>query len=382
MLPLIFPEMATTDINDFFRAQRTTSEIKAEILNEFFKAWCTTMLQGQRYRSAHSLAFIDLYAGDGKPEDGKPATPVKILNTIFGATEKYILNKIVRSFFNDEKPAVAAKLKANLTQLPYYGELVHKPVMLQEEAGFSLLAKLLGQDTPVLLYADPFGYDFSKQLLLQGVKRWGFDLFMLFTPARLRAAVQQLPDDELLTALVGASRVAKIREFYERYQDAAAREDFVVDCFEDSFKEKEYKTFRFKISLPKKNQTSHYLFFVSKHDGAYMKMKELMLMYSDYQEDGVPLFGANIKHQLSLFQEQYRYSVKNLVADLAAKASYYNGLPLDSIYRHHNIGTNYIRANYLEAFEQLKKDNIVETINPVSRKPMRKVAFNSLIAYR
>jgi hypothetical protein len=155
-----------------------------------------------------------------------------------------------------------------------------------------------------------------------------------------------------------------------------------VDRFEEIFKEKEYKTFRFKISLPKKNQTSHYLFFVSKTDTAYMKMKELMLMYSDSQEDGVPLFGANIKHQLSLFQEQYRYSVKNLIADLAGKASYYHNLPLDSIYRHHNIGTNYIRGNYQEAFEQLKKEGVVEAINPVSRQPMRKVSFTSIIGYR
>ncbi|MHC2993875.1 hypothetical protein OB13_20685, partial [Pontibacter sp. HJ8] len=361
--------------------QRSTAEIKSELLNEYFKAWCNTTLQGQRYVSNPALAFIDLYAGEGKPEEGKPATPVKILNSIFGATDKYNLNKTVRTFFNDEKKAVAARLKENLQSLPYYENLVHKPVMLHEEANFSLLAKLLGNDTPTLLYLDPFGYPFSQQLLLQSVKRWGLDLFMLFTPARLRAALQGAADNELLD-LFGAERLARIKDFSERYQDATQREDFIVDRFEEIFKEKEYKTFRFKISLPKKNQTSHYLFFASKTDTAYMKMKELMLMYSDSQEDGVPLFGANIKHQLSLFQEQYRYSVKNLIADLAGKATYYHNLPLDSIYRHHNIGTNYIRGNYQEAFEQLKKQGVVEAINPVSRQPMRKVSFTSIIGYR
>lgn len=113
-----------------------------------------------------------------------------------------------------------------------------------------------------------------------------------------------------------------------------------------------------------------------------MKMKELMLAYSDFQEDGVPLFGANIKHQLSLFQEQYRYSIKNLISELAGKAAFYHNLSLDSIYRHHNIGTNYIRGNYLEAFESLRKEGVVESINPISRKPMRKVSFSSIIAYK
>ncbi|WP_439882625.1 three-Cys-motif partner protein TcmP [Pontibacter sp. MBLB2868] len=374
--------MSSVDTNEFFKEQRDTSDIKAEILNEFFKAWCTSMLQGQRYKSEHTLAYVDLFAGEGNYEDGKPATPVKILNNIFGATDKYNLNKIVRTFFTDEKPAVAAKLKQNLESLPYYDNLVHKPVILNEELNFTMLAKVLGNNAPALLYTDPFGYDFAQQMLLQSVRRWGMDLFMIFTPAKMRAAFQAVSEGSLLWDIFGANRITKIREFNERYQDASQREDFIVDNFEDIFKEKEYKTFRFKISLPKKNQTSHYLFFASKTDNAYMKMKELMLMYSDYQEDGVPLFGANIKHQLSLFQEQYRYSIKNLIAELASKTGYYHNLPLDSIYRHHNIGTNYIRGNYQEAFEELRKEGVVEAINPVSRKPMRKVAFTSIIAYK
>ncbi|WP_299991839.1 three-Cys-motif partner protein TcmP [uncultured Pontibacter sp.] len=374
--------MSTADTNDFFIEQRSSAEIKSELLNEFFKAWCSAQLQGQRYKSNPVLAFIDLYAGDGKPEDGKPATPVRVLNSIFGATDKYNLNKVVRTFFNDEKKTVTARLKENLQQLPYYEELQHKPVLLHEEASLASLAKLLGNDVPTLLYLDPFGYEFSQQLLLQSVRRWGLDLFMLFTPAKLRAAVQGATDDSIMADVFGKERLQKIREFCDRYQDAGQREDFMVDQFEDVYREKDYKTFRFKISLPKKNQTSHYLFFVSKNDAPYMKMKELMLMYSDYQEDGVPLFGANIKHQLSLFQEQYRYSIKNLIADLAEKRSYYHNLPIDSIYRHHNIGTNYIRGNYKEAFEALKAADVVEAINPVSRQPMRKVSFTSIIGYK
>lgn len=374
--------MSTVDTSEFFKEQRSSAEIKSELLNEFFKAWCSAQLQGQRYKSNPVLAFIDLYAGDGKPEDGKPATPVRILNSIFGATDKYNLNKVVRTFFNDEKKTVSAKLKENLQQLPYYEDLQHKPVLLHEEASLPALAKLLGNDVPTLLYLDPFGYEFSQQLLLQSVRRWGLDLFMLFTPAKLRASVQGAADDSIMADVFGKERLEKIQAFCDRYQDAGQREDFMVDQFEEIFREKDYKTFRFKISLPKKNQTSHYLFFVSKNDAPYMKMKELMLMYSDYQEDGVPLFGANIKHQLSLFQEQYRYSIKNLIADLAGKRSYYHELPIDSIYRHHNIGTNYIRGNYKEAFEALKEEGVIAPINPVSRQPMRKVSFTSIIGYK
>ncbi|MCC9168066.1 three-Cys-motif partner protein TcmP [Pontibacter harenae] len=374
--------MSTADISDFFATQRKTPEIKSEILNEYFKVWSNTMLLEQRYRSTHSLAFIDLFAGEGLNEDGKPASPVKILNSVFGSTGKLNLNKTVRTFFNDEKQNVVTKLKNNLENLPYYEELIHKPVILNEEVNFSLLAKLLGTETPTLMYLDPFGYQFAQQLLLQSIKRWGLDLFMLFNPAKIRVAILTTAERDILFDVFGAERIAKIKNFCERYQDASQREDFIVDNFEEVFKEKDYKTFRFKISLPKKNQTGHYLFFVTKTDAAYMKMKELMLMYSDYQEDGVPLFGANIKHQLSLFQEQYRYSIKNLIADLASKASFYHNLPIESIYKHHNIGTSYIRGNYKDAFDQLKKDGVVEAINPVSRQPMKKVSFTSIITYK
>ncbi|WP_299824787.1 three-Cys-motif partner protein TcmP [uncultured Pontibacter sp.] len=374
--------MSTAETNDFFTIQRDTAEIKSQLLNDYFRVWCTAILQGQRYKANHSLAFVDLYAGDGKYEEGKPASPVKVLNSIFGATDKFNLNKIVRTFFTDEKPTVTQKLKQNLEGLPYYENLIYKPVILNEEVNFSLLAKLLGTDTPALMYTDPFGYAFSQQMLLQSVKRWGLDVLMIFSPAKMRPAILNASDNDLLTDIFGAERITRIKDFCERYQDAGQREDFMVDSFEEIFKEKDYKTFRFKISLPKKNQTSHYLFFVSKTDTAYMKMKELMLMYSDFQEDGVPLFGANIKHQLSLFQEQYRYSVKNLTTELSDKAQYYTNLPLDSIYRHHNIGTNYIRGNYLEAFEQLRKDGVIEAVNPVNRKTMRKVTFSSIIAYK
>src|SRR5690606_6621586 len=111
--------MSTADTSDFFKEQRTTSEIKSELLNEFFKAWCNAQLGGQRYVANPALAFIDLYAGDGTNEDAKPATPVKILNSLFGSQQKVNLNKTVPTFFNDEKQATAAKLKQNLLQLLY-----------------------------------------------------------------------------------------------------------------------------------------------------------------------------------------------------------------------------------------------------------------------
>lgn len=41
------------------------------------------MLRGQSYKTINELAYIDLFAGSGKYDDGNASTPLKILNSIY-----------------------------------------------------------------------------------------------------------------------------------------------------------------------------------------------------------------------------------------------------------------------------------------------------------
>ena len=40
--------MPGISLSDFFKEKRTASEIKSEILNEYFKAWAAILLKGQQ----------------------------------------------------------------------------------------------------------------------------------------------------------------------------------------------------------------------------------------------------------------------------------------------------------------------------------------------
>lgn len=155
-----------------------------------------------------------------------------------------------------------------------------------------------------------------------------------------------------------------------------------MDNFEGIFLDKGYRTFKFRINFPHKKQTSHYLIFVSKVDLAYTRIKEIMMKYSDYQEDGVPLFGANLKQtQTSLFHDHYKYSIVNLAADLAKKAHLFNNKTLEVIYEKHNVGTNYIKDNYKVAYEKLKLQNKVEFLNAKTGHVVNKITYTCVIRY-
>ncbi len=90
--------MAGISPTDFFRQTRTHSEVKSEIINEYFKAWAAILLIGQRNIPIKNLLYIDLYAGKGIYDDNKPSTPIKVLNSIVANA---VFNQRIKTFFND-----------------------------------------------------------------------------------------------------------------------------------------------------------------------------------------------------------------------------------------------------------------------------------------
>lgn len=377
--------MASINTQDFFREKRNTSEIKSEILNKYFKAWCGILLHGQKFKKINTVLYVDLYSGQGYYEDGQPSTPIKILHSIHKSSGSIIdLNKCVKTFFNDSKKTVVDKLKVNLSSLPFYEELHHRPLVLNETANQQLLVNLLNNNHPSLTFIDPFGYSFSQQMLLHSVKNWGSDLFMLFNVNRIRSAVINKSVNKLMDQIFG-NRINDIRAFYSRERNPQKREKYIIDSFEQIFLERNYFTLKFRINFPNKNQTSHYLIFVTKAKVAYMRIKEIMTQYSDVQEDGVPMFGANQRRLRLLTPDYYKYlpySVIKLAEDLHMKRSIFNHCTIEDIFESHNIGTHYIKSNYKAAFEILRERGIVEIVDAKKRQPIEKITYTSFITYK
>ena len=361
--------MPSIENNDFFQKKREASEIKSEILNKYFKAWCGILLYGQKYKTVKRLLYIDLYAGRGYYDDGSPSTPIEILESIQTSKGANIdLDGAVQTFFNDSNKQEVSRLKKNIETLNFYNELTHKPIILNRQADKDLLTELLNKNKeyPSLTFLDPFGYSYSKEMLMKAVKEWGSDLFFLFNINRVQAAVVNGAVDKIMAEIFG-ERYALIRDFYGKEDRPKEREKFIVNQIEGLFKENNFLIFKFRIKFPDRDQTSHYLFFVTKVKVAYTKMKEIMCPYSDRQPDGVPYFGANIKkksQQVSLFfHNQYEFSLEKLKSDLLENIRVHCGNTIESIYKDHNVGTNYIKENYKQALQELHTEEKIQLID-------------------
>lgn len=375
--------MAAIKTSDFFKKERKASEIKSELLGLFFEVWCGIVSSGQKADVVNPVLYVDLQAGQGYEEDGAPAIPVKVLQSLHKTTGSHFdLNKSVKTFFHDADKSVAAQLKAHIENAPFHAELIHRPVILQEETDAELLKQLLEEGHPAFTFLDPFDSGFSQEMLLHLLKQPGSDFLLLFHPDSMRAALKNRAADSLMQELFG-DRLEQIKKFNKGTRDGEKREKFLLGNFEGIFRDKGYHTFAFRINFPDRKQTSHYLLFASKSDLAYTRIKEMMLKYSDYQEDGVPLFGANLKQQqMSLFHEHYAYSIESLVHDLSQKAALYNNVTLQRIYEKHNIGTRYSLENYKVAFERLMKSGKVRFYNPKTGQSVNKLTYTSLIRYK
>jgi three-Cys-motif partner protein len=276
-------------VDDFFRQKRSASEIKSQILSEYFKAWAAILLHGQKYKRINKITYIDLFSGPGRYDDGKPSTPIKILDSIIDSEGTFVdFNKGVQTIFNDKDKKLINRLKDNINALSYYDRLKHKPIYFNQEASHELLHSCLTEGVLTLTFLDPLGYGYDQSMLFSSVQSWGSDLFVLFNVNRIRAAVM---NDKVRANMRGifSDYLKTIQQYYIENEKPHDREAFIVGSFERMFIREGYKTMKFKVNFIDRNQTSHYLFFISKVDLAIQRAKEIMTKYSDVQPDGVPL---------------------------------------------------------------------------------------------
>src|SRR5450759_3009552 len=95
---------------DFFEEQKEQSQIKSEIVKQYFWAWAKIMSS-----IADKIAYIDLYAGKGKFDDGSKSTPILVLENALNDSK--ISQKLV-SFFSDTNPVFSESLKIAISEIP------------------------------------------------------------------------------------------------------------------------------------------------------------------------------------------------------------------------------------------------------------------------
>lgn len=363
--------------NSFFEEQTEQSLVKSTIISKYFDAWANVVISVQKrnLQFSQKIAYIDLFAGPGRYEDGKQSTPVKILTNAIAKPE---LRKRLVTIFNDKDENNSITLQTTINSIPGIETLKYRPSVHNHEVGEEIVEMFEEMNlVPTLFFVDPWGYKgLSLRLVNSVLKNWGCDSIFFFNYNRINMGIENETVKKHINALFDKERAMKLREKLIN-KNSQERELLIVEELCQAFKSYNSRyvlPFRFKNSSGQR--TSHHLIFVSKHFRGYEIIKDIMARESTKNTQGVPSFEYNpadlLSKQMLLFSlsRPFDYLKNDLLLKFKGKS-----LKMREIYRQHNVDTPYIKKNYKEALRQLYDDDEkIQAVSPTG-KPPRKGTF-------
>lgn len=348
----------TTD--SFFEEQTEQSLVKSEIVTKYFDAWAGVMTGTQRRSNwgAKRIAYIDLFAGPGRYDDGTISTPVKILEKAI-QNPKYCESLVC--MFNDKDEKNTDTLASVLNTIPGIQKLRHKPKIFTQEVGTEIV-KMFENMTlvPTLFFVDPWGYKgLSLRLINSVLKDWGCDCIFFFNYNRINMGVKNPFVKEHIDCLFGDDRACTIRQQLDLSKNPVDRELMIIEELCNALKDMGGKytlPFRFKAAGGKR--TSHHLIFVSKGFKGYDIMKHIMAKESSSNDEGVASFEYNPIDK-STIKQGLLFKLTRPIGDLGDSllAAYMGrNISMSDIYEKHSVDTPYIKKNYKDALLLLEKE--------------------------
>jgi three-Cys-motif partner protein len=344
--------------NSFFDEQTDQSLVKATIVAKYFDAWASVIVNTQKRNPllSQKIAYIDLFAGPGRYNDGSQSTPLKILQK---AIEKPDIRDRLVTFFNDKDEAKARSLEKAIAEISEVETLKYQPQVNNEEVGEEIVKMFEGMTlVPTLFFVDPWGYKgLSLRLVNSVLKDWGCDCLFFFNYNRINMGLSNPMVKQHMDSLFGEERANELRKKLEMAVPAR-RELMIVEELCQALKSYGGSftlPFRFRDATGKR--TSHHLIFVSKNFRGYDIMKEIMAKESSRAEQGVPSFEYSpadfLPRQSLLFQ--LSRPLEDL-QDRLLEAYAGQTMSMRKIYEDHSVDTPYIASNYKEALKNLEND--------------------------
>jgi len=285
--------------SSFFDEQKKQSLVKARIVEKYFWAWAKVIIgflkqKKQKQKSKKlKLAYIDLFAGPGRYQDGSESTPLRVLET---AIREPDFRERLITLFNDADANNTQSLQNNIQSIHNINKLKNKPIVINHEIGEEIVQRFEQVKlVPTLFFVDPWGYKgLSLQLINSVVKNWGCDCIFFFNYNRINMGLGNDAVKNHINALFGKERASELREKLQLL-NPANKEIAIVEEICEALKEMggEY-VLPFRFRHENGNRTSHHLIFVSKHVRGYEIMKEIMAKESSTTEQGVPSFEYNL----------------------------------------------------------------------------------------
>lgn len=343
----------------FFNEQTSQSRVKATIVAKYFVQWAKIMINvqksnEQRYgRSEGRIAYIDLFAGPGRYEQGEKSTPLLVL-------EKAIADEAIRTrlitIFNDKDERNIRSLKEEFENLPNIHLLKYAPRIMHQEIGTEIV-KMFEQMrlVPTLFFVDPFGYKgLSLRLINSVLQNWGCDCIFFFNYNRINMGLNNEAVKEHMIALFG-EETANVLSQQLAGMKSVERELTIVEALAQALKKMggQY-VLPFGFKNEQGTRTTHHLIFVSKDFKGYEVMKEVMAKESSENTQGVASFQYNqaSERQPLLFELSRPLDDLGqiLLEEFAGKT-----LPMLDVYLQHNVGTPFIKKNYKDVLQNLEE---------------------------
>jgi three-Cys-motif partner protein len=317
------------------------------------------------------LAYIDLFCGPGKYEDGAVSTPLLVLEHVIATPD--LQDKVV-AVFNDAEPDRTAELDRNIKALPGIDTLKHQPQIRTGEVDDELVQEFASIDmVPAFSFIDPFGYKgVTLELLEALMKGWGSDMVLFFPFDRINAALTNPRVTQHVDALFGKERADRLRELTSGMHPES-REALIIEEFAEALRERGYTyIIPYVFEYEQRDRTSHYLIFVTKHPLGYGIMKNIMYKASEDKNQGIARFGyvrAESKNKtplLSLLNRPLDDLCEELLDFFAGRE-----LTMEEVHREHQkaLGINpFVEKNYKDALNTLDAAKKITTSKPNRRK--------------
>ena len=193
----------------FFNESNKQSLVKTVIVSKYFDTWAKVIIGAQNKLASgtdHKIAYIDLFAGPGRFNDGTISTPLKILETAVQNSE--MRNRLV-TFFNDKDKDNSNNLKNSIHELPGIDLLKYPPDVYTSEIDSEIVTLFEKMRLiPTFLFVDPWGYKgLSSRLVNSVVKDWGCDCVFFFNYNRINMGLNNDMVREHMDALFGLNKV-------------------------------------------------------------------------------------------------------------------------------------------------------------------------------
>ncbi|MEM7132065.1 MAG: three-Cys-motif partner protein TcmP [Chloroflexota bacterium] len=355
-------------IHEFFDSSTEQSIIKAMLVRKYFEAWAKVMIATQKRYPNHSqrIAYMDLFAGPGKYEDGTESTPLLILRK---AIDEADISKRLVTFFADMNGANVDSLLHCVEELPGIDTLQYKPQIAHMTVEQDIVQQFESMNfIPTLFFVDPWGYKgLSLQLINAVVKNFGCDCIFFFNYNRVNAGIHNDKVEQHMNALFGAVRADNLRQRLE-YLSPQEREVAIIEELSQALKEgtPERYVLPFTFKNERGTRTSHHLIFVSKHIRGYQIMKDIMAKESSNSNQGVATFEYSPADMRSPLLFELARPIDDL-ADMLVAQFAGQTLTMKEIYERHNVGTPFVSKNYKSVLLKLEQEGRIQT-NPANRK--------------